>query len=160
VSALEAANKAVLRAPRPARPEARMLQLLDLKSIGPIGGQELVQRGVLPLMDESPQVGQLFRPPNHRHTLRQRASRREQGISKAGNRRARKLGDRARLAVGYAHQPGSELSGWFPPACRRHQGAVAPNRLSWRWARKLRVALWRYHRDRRVPTGAVLRPSL
>src|SRR5713101_4059077 len=42
LSALEATNKAALRAAAPGSAEAKMMQLIDLKSIGPIGGQELV----------------------------------------------------------------------------------------------------------------------
>lgn len=83
------------------------------------------------------------------------ATQREQGISKAGNRRVR------RLAVEIAwlwlrYQPDSALSGWFRArfagAGKRHRrvGIVA-------LARKLLVALWRYLDSGMVPTGARLK---
>lgn len=83
------------------------------------------------------------------------ATQREQGISKAGNRRVR------RLAVEIAwlwlrYQPDSALSGWFRArfagAGQRHRrvGIVA-------LARKLLVALWRYLEHGVVPTGARLK---
>jgi hypothetical protein len=37
---LEAKSKAKLRAARPGSPQARITQLIDLKSIGPVGGQK------------------------------------------------------------------------------------------------------------------------
>ena len=87
-------------------------------------------------------------------------SRREQGISKAGNRRARRLRDRTRLAVALRHQPDSELSGWFRRQRRRHQQGRLRRIAIVALARKLMVALWRYLETGVVPTGAVLRPSL
>lgn len=83
------------------------------------------------------------------------ATQREQGISKAGNRRVR------RLAVEIAwlwlrYQPDSALSRWFRArfggAGKRHRrvGIVA-------LARKLLVALWRYLAHGVVPSGARLK---
>src|ERR1700680_485517 len=60
LSALEAANKAVLRAATPGSAEAKMLQLLDLKSIGPVGGQELVNEVFYRSFDNRRQVGSYF----------------------------------------------------------------------------------------------------
>jgi transposase len=42
LNVLDAANKAALRAAAPGSAEAKMRQLIDLKSIGPVGGPELV----------------------------------------------------------------------------------------------------------------------
>src|ERR1700738_2904877 len=156
LSALEAANKATLRAATPGSAEARMLQLLDLKSIGPVGGQELVNEVFYRSFDNRRQVGSYFGLTGTPYDSG--ASRREQGISKAGNRRARKLAiELAWLWV--RHQPDSDLSGWF----RRRVGDIK-GRLR-RVAivalgRKLMVALWRYLTTGVVPSGAVLRPSL
>jgi transposase len=82
---------------------------------------------------------------------------REQGISKAGNRRVRALA--VEIAwLWLRHQPDSALSRWyaerFAGTSKRHKrvGIVAV-------ARKLLVALWRYLQTGEVPTGARLKPA-
>jgi transposase len=76
---------------------------------------------------------------------------REQGISKAGNRRLRAMA--VEIAWMWVHhQPDSELTKWFlkrfgTGARFRKIGIVAV-------ARKLLVALWRYLKDGTVPPGA------
>ena len=79
-------------------------------------------------------------------------SRREQGISKAGNRRVRWM--MIELAWGWLrYQPDSELSRWYQRrfaagnARLRKVGIVAV-------ARKLLVALWKYLETGEVPAGA------
>jgi transposase len=156
LSAVEATNKAALRAATPGSAEAKMLQLIDLKSIGPIGGQELFNEVFYRSFDNRRQVGSYFgltgTPYNSGN------SRREQGISKAGNRRARKLA--IELAwLWLRHQPGSELSRWFRQRVGDTKGRVRRIAVV-ALARKLMVALWRYLETGLVPTGAVLRPSL
>jgi transposase len=77
-------------------------------------------------------------------------SRREQGISKAGNRRLRRL--LVELAWCWLRwQPDSELSRWYARCFvgRRKVGVVAV-------ARKLLIALWRYLEHGEVPAGARL----
>jgi transposase len=81
------------------------------------------------------------------------AQRRELGISKAGNRRARvMLVEAAWLWV--EHQPDSALTQWFkgraPKGVSARQRRIAIVAL----ARKLAVALWRYLNDGIVPEGA------
>lgn len=83
------------------------------------------------------------------------SSQREQGISKAGNRRVRSLAvEIAWLWLRY--QPDSALSQWFTERFggtgKRHRrvGIVA-------LARKLLVALWRYLETGMVPAGAQLK---
>jgi transposase len=81
------------------------------------------------------------------------AQRRELGISKAGNRRARFiLVEAAWLWV--EHQPDSALTQWFkqraPKGASPRQRRIAIVAL----ARKLAVALWRYLSDGLVPEGA------
>lgn len=82
---------------------------------------------------------------------------REQGISKAGNRRVRTLmGELSWCWLRY--QPQSGLSQWFqrrfaPGGTRlRRIGIVA-------LARKLLIALWRYLETGQLPAGAVLTPA-
>ena len=84
-------------------------------------------------------------------------SEREQGISKAGNRRVRKaLIELAWLWIYY--QPDSELTQWFQ---RRWgcQGARARRVGIVALARRLLIALWRYLETGEIPAGAVLQRS-
>ena len=81
-------------------------------------------------------------------------ARREQGISKAGNRRVRWM--MIELAWGWLrYQPDSELSRWYERRFAagnvrlRKVGIVAV-------ARKLLVALWKYLETGEVPAGAVV----
>jgi transposase len=81
---------------------------------------------------------------------------REQGISKAGNRRVR--GVMIELAwMWLRHQPGSALAEWFrrrvgeKPTSRQKRVAVVA------LARKLLVALWRYCKDGTLPKDATLK---
>jgi transposase len=83
-------------------------------------------------------------------------SHREQGISKAGNRRVRWV--LVELAWGWLrYQPGSALSAWYrkrfgPGNARaRKVGIVA-------LARKLLIALWKYLETGEVPAGAEVVP--
>jgi len=80
------------------------------------------------------------------------AQSREQGISKAGNRRLRSMA--VEIAWSWLHyQPGSALSQWYAQlwgkgnSRQRRIGIVA-------LARKLLVAIWRYLETGEVPKGA------
>jgi transposase len=81
---------------------------------------------------------------------------REQGISKAGNPRARK----AAVELGWLwirHQPNSALTLWF--LARTVKASKRIKRIAIvALARKLIVALWRYVMTGLVPVGAVLKP--
>lgn len=78
-------------------------------------------------------------------------SRREQGISKAGNRRVRAMA--IELAWSWLRfQPGSELSKWFRD--RFGQGSRLRKIGIVAVARKLLVALWKYLEFGEVPKGA------
>ncbi len=79
-------------------------------------------------------------------------SRREQGISKAGNRRVRwMMIERAWLWLRY--QPNSELSRWFRERFGRGNSRVRKTGIV-AVARKLLVALWKYLETGEVPAGA------
>jgi transposase len=81
---------------------------------------------------------------------------REQGISKAGNRRARhKAVELAWLWV--RHQPNSALTAWFQQRSAGASGRIKRIAIV-ALARKLMVALWRYLTTGLVPDGAVLKP--
>jgi transposase len=83
---------------------------------------------------------------------------REQGISKAGNRRARELA--IELAwLWTVHQPTSALTRRFHERVRDLKGRIRRIAIV-ALARKLMVALWRYLTTGVIPVGAVLRPSL
>ena len=82
---------------------------------------------------------------------------REQGISKAGNRRLRTtLIELAWLWV--RHQPDSALSRWFRARVGTERGRVRRIAIV-ALARKLLIALWRYVTHGEVPEGAVLKPT-
>lgn len=85
-------------------------------------------------------------------------SAREQGISKAGNRRVRAV--LIELAwLWLRHQPQSELAQWFE---RRwaSQGKRARRIGIVALARKLVIALWRYLETGAIPNGALLKPAV
>ena len=129
---------------------------MDLRSIGPVGGQTLVNEVYYRDFDNRRQVGSYFGLVGTPYDSGERS--REQGISKAGNRRAR------RLAIELAwlwtvHQPDSALTRWFRERVRDIKGRIRRIAIV-ALARKLMVALWRYLKTGVVPTGAVLRPSL
>jgi transposase len=81
----------------------------------------------------------------------------EQGISKAGNKRARTM--LIELAWSWLRlQPESALTQWFN---RRFAGAGKRMRRVGivAVARKLAIALWRYLQDGEIPAGALLKPT-
>jgi transposase len=81
----------------------------------------------------------------------------EQGISKAGNARVRKImGQLAWLWL--RNQPDSDLSIWYRNKVRDGRGRIKRIAVV-ALARKLLVALWRFVTQGLVPTGAVLKPA-
>jgi transposase len=81
--------------------------------------------------------------------------RRDQGIAKSGNPRAR----RAAIELAWLwlrHQPGSALANWFHARLGAAKGRMRRIMLV-AMARKLIIALWRYLSDGTVPDGAVLK---
>lgn len=156
IAEIEAKSHAELRAAQPGSPEARIMQLIDLKGIGPVGGQELVNEVFYRAFDNRRQVGSYFGLTGTPYDSGERS--REQGISKAGNRRARELA--VELAwLWTVHQPDSALTRWFRERVRDIKGRIRRIAVV-ALARKLMVALWRYLTTGVIPTGAVLRPTL
>lgn len=83
------------------------------------------------------------------------ALNREQGISKAGNPRARTALVEAAW-IWLRHQPQSALAQWFTARVGDQKGRMRRIMVV-ALARKLLIALWRYVESGVVPTGAVLR---
>jgi len=152
---LEAASAAEQRAPVKGSSAAKIAQLMDLRGIGPVGGQMLVNEVFYRSFDNRRQVGSYFGLTAT--PFDSGASRREQGISKAGNRRARTIA--IELAwLWLRHQPGSPLSCWFRERVGELKGRIRRITIV-AVARKLMIELWRYVTTGVVPTGAVLSPS-
>jgi transposase len=86
------------------------------------------------------------------------AQHREQGISKAGNRRIRTMA--VELARGWLRfQPASALTQWY--AARFAPGSARVRRIGIvALARKLLIALWRYVTAGVVPAGAQLKATV
>jgi transposase len=156
LAALEASSRGEQRAAAPGSAQAKIVHLAQLKGIGLVGGQGLVNEVFYRDFDNRRQVGSYFGLTGTPYDSGQ--SQRDQGISKAGNHRARELAiELAWLWV--RHQPDSELSRWFRERVRDIKGRLRRITIV-AVARKLMVALWRYLQTGVVPTGAVLRPSL
>ena len=129
--------------------------LLTLKSLGPVFATTLINEVFYKDFRNRREVaGYLGLAPS---PWQSGGTAREQGISKAGNRRARhKAIELAWLWL--RHQPGSALAQWF-----RQRTANASPRIKRiaivALARKLMVALWRYLTTGLVPDGAVLKAT-
>jgi transposase len=152
---LEASSMAEVKAAAevPGSAEAKIEQLIELRGLGPVGSQGLVNEVFYRSFANRRQVAACFgltgTPFNSGN------SERDQGISKAGNRRARALA--LELAwLWLRHQPDSELSRWFRARVGDQKGRVR-RIAAVALARKLMVALWRYLTTGMVPTGATLR---
>jgi transposase len=126
-------------------------QLYRLRGIGPVISLSLAGEVYWRNFVNRRQVGGYLGLGGTEHSSG--AQRREQGISKAGNRRARfVLVEAAWLWI--EHQPDSALTQWFkeraPKGAPSRQRRIAIVAL----ARKLAVALWHYLHDGVVPAGA------
>jgi transposase len=155
IRAIEAKSRAELRAAAAGSVEAKIGHLIDLKGIGPSGGPVLVNEVFYRKFDNRRQVGSYFGLTGMPYDSGD--SHREQGISKAGNRRARTLA--VELAwLWIRHQPDSELTQWYHQRVGALQGRIKRITIV-AVARKLMVALWRYLETGVVPAGAVLQRS-
>jgi len=154
--ALEKKSQAELRTPAPGSVEAKINDLVDFKGIGLTSGRELMYEAFYRSFDNRRQVGGFFGLGDSAYDSGD--SRRHQGISKAGNPRAR------RLAIEVAwlwlkHQPQSELSLWFKTRVGELKGRIRRITIV-ALARKLMIALWRYVTTGVVPTGAICRQGI
>jgi len=143
---------------KPVTPAAREMarrrdHLMRLKSLGPIFSSRLVNEVFYKDFRNRREVGSYFGLCGS--PWRSGNIDREQGISKAGNRRARHAA--VELAwLWLRHQPDSAISKWFRE--RTANGNKRFKRIAIvAVARKLMVALWRYVADGLIPEGAVFK---
>jgi transposase len=155
IGTLEAANRAAHCAPLAGTVEAKAVALAKLRGIGALTAQVLANEVFYRDFKNRRQVGSCFGLTDTPYDSGN--SRRQQGISKAGNHRARTTA--IELAwLWLRHQPESELSGWFRDRVGDLKGRIRKIAIV-ALARKLMVALWRYLETGLVPSGAVMHPS-
>jgi len=132
----------------------QVLQLISLKAVGLIGAWELVMewfswRNFKNRREVGALAGLTGTPYDSG------SSQREQGMTKAGNKRIRAL--MIQLAwLWLRYQPDSQLTMWFKKRFAQSKrfrkiGIVA-------LARKLLISLWRCATQGVIPTGAILKP--
>ena len=155
LDAIERAPAAADPTPAAAEMTRRSEQLLQLKSLGPAFSTTLTQEVFYKDFSNRREVGSYFGlAPS---PWQSGGTDRDQGISKAGNPRARC----AAVELSWLwlrHQPDSELSQWFRQ--RTLKASKRTKRIAIvALARKLMVALWRYLTTGLVPAGALLKPA-
>jgi transposase len=156
LAAVEAQRDAVLARPERADPAAAMIQrLAGLRGVGAQTATTLVREGFVRSFRSAKALGAyagLVGTP-----FASGGVEREQGITRAGNRRLRTaVVELAWLWLRY--QPGSALAGWFR---QRLGGAGGRMRkvLVVALARKLLVALWKFATQGLVPEGATAKTA-
>ena len=150
---VEAQRDALLRVNAPTDASIETIQrLAKLRGIGPefatIFARELFYRSFANCRQVGSYLGLAPGPYNSG------SSRRDQGISKAGNPRART----ASIQMAWMwlrHQPNSALSKWYLDRVGAMEGRIRRIMIVG-LARKLVVALWRYIGTGLVPAGAVI----
>jgi len=155
LDALERAPAAVDPTPAAAEMARRSELLQRLKSLGPAFATTLTQEVFYKDFRNRREVASYFGlAPS---PWQSGGIDRDQGISKAGNPRARCSAVELSW-LWLRHQPGSELTEWY-----RQRTLKAGKRIKRiaivALARKLVVALWRYLTTGLVPAGAVLKPA-
>jgi transposase len=155
LDAIERAPAAANPTPAAAEMTRRSEQLLRLKSLGPAFSTTLTQEVFYKDFSNRREVGSYFGlAPS---PWQSGGTDRDQGISKAGNPRARC----AAVELSWLwlrHQPDSELSQWFRQ--RTLNASKRTKRIAIvALARKLMVALWRFLTTGLVPAGALLKPA-
>jgi transposase len=156
IATIEAERNAIVMAKAPAHthPHSEKIRMLaKLKAIGPEFATVLTGEVFFRKFANRRQLGSyvgLTPAPFQSGSMD-----RDQGITKAGNPKARSL--MIELAWSWVrYQPDSVLSTWFRERVRGLKGR--PRRIAIvAMARKLLIALWRYLESGLVPTGAVLK---
>jgi transposase len=131
----------------------KIQDLVKVKSIGPEFATALVSEVFYRSFDNRKQLaGYLGLTPSH---FQSGPMCRDQGISKAGNTKARTT--MIELAwMWLQYQPGSALSIWFHNRVGKLKGRIRRITIV-AVARKLLIALWRYLETGLVPDGAILK---
>ena len=131
----------------------KIQDLIKLKSVGPEIGTTLVGEVFYRHFNNRQQLGSYVGlTPSH---FQSGPSSRDQGISKAGNPKARTI--MIELAwLWLRHQPNSPLSMWFRERVGTGKGRIRRIAIV-AVARKLLISLWRYLETGMAPTGAVLK---
>src|SRR6516165_5366420 len=131
----------------------KVQQLAKIKSIGPEFATTLVGEVFYRSFDNRKQLASYVGlTPTH---FQSGAMSRDQGISKAGNAKARTV--MIELAwLWLRHQPDSPLSVWFRERVGKLKGRIRRITIV-AVARKLLIALWRYLETGLVPKGAALK---
>jgi len=151
LSELEAASQAEVKAAASGSAGAQIKELARLRGIGLRSGRDLVNEVFYRSFNNGRQVGSFLGTVNSPYNSGN--SKRDQGISKAGNKRARALS--IQLAwLWLKHQPESELSRWFQARVGELKGRIRRIHIV-ALARKLMIALWKYLTTGLVPAGAV-----
>ena len=140
-------------------PEAvqqRMVQLMQLKAIGPVGAQRLLLELYWRQFDNRREVGACVGLVPQPYDSGE--SRVDQGISKAGNRRVRAL--LIEMAWMWLRwQPQSELAQWFAQRTRGTGSNKRGKRIAIvAVARRLAILLWRYLKHGVLPQGVEFKP--
>jgi transposase len=153
IAGLEKQARTAARQALPGTPGAKIAMLVRLKSMGVTWATLLVNEVFYRDFGNRRQLGAYLgltgTPYNSGGSVR------DQGISRAGNARARSAAlEFAWLWV--RNQPASALSQWFLSRVGDTKGAFRKAAIT-ALARKLMIALWRYLETGLVPTGAVLR---
>jgi transposase len=154
VAELEATRDRVVEGEAVGQPERMIQQLARLRAVGVQTATVLVHEAFVRDFRNARALGSYAgltgTPYNSGNT------RREQGISKDGNRRLRAaLVELAWMWLRY--QPGCALSRWFHDRLGGSRGRLRKV-MAVALARKLLVALWRYLKDGTIPQGAQLKP--
>src|SRR5215470_5660897 len=131
----------------------KIQDLVKVKSIGPEISTVLVGEVFYRRFNRSRQIGSYVGlTPSH---FQSGPKSRDQGISKAGNPKART----AMIELAWLwlrHQPDSPLSVWFRKRVGTAKGRIRRIAIV-AVARKLLIALWRYLESGVVPTGALMK---
>lgn len=150
---LEAEARTAIQQAQPGTAQAKIAMLLRLKSMGPTWSTLLVNEVFYRDFSNRRQLGAYLGLTGTPYSSGQ--SVREQGISRAGNARARNAAlEFAWLWV--RNQPKSALTRWYLDRVGDAKGGVRKLAIT-ALARKLMIALWRYLETGLVPTGALLR---
>ena len=155
IAEIEAQCKTACAAAAPGSVEATINRLIEVKSLGQGTSQTFAREAFWRDFQNRRQVGGYFGLTGTPYDSGQ--SVREQGISKAGNRRARTAA--IELAwLWLRHQPDSALSRWFHERVGSQKGRIKRIAIV-ALARKLVVALWRFLSQGLVPEGAIVRAA-